>query len=197
MQTVGWPDSAGRNEITATPSLTMTAPLLASIKIIFSMPRHYIPGLGMSSVISSKRAKNATQHAVPLAPLAMEILRYVPRFINSDLVFTTNGKTSISGFGRFKRRLDTDMCIDNWRVHDIRRTVATNMAILGIAPHVIEAVLNHKTGIVSGVAAVYNRHAYMNEKREALERWADQLRKKFGDANQDRQALLCRASGGI
>ena len=97
--------------------------------------------------IPAKRAKNATQHAVPLAPLAMEILKSVPRFLNSDLVFTSNGKTAISGFGRFKRRLDAEVGPEEgWRVHDIRRTVATNMAILGVAPHVIEAVLNHKTG---------------------------------------------------
>lgn len=46
------------------------------------------------------------------------------------------------------------------------------MAIMGVQPHIIEAVLNHKTGIVSGVAAVYNRYAYVDEKRQALERWA-------------------------
>jgi integrase len=105
--------------------------------------------------ISPKRAKNASQHAVPLAPLAIKILKSIPRFLKSDLVFTTSGKREISGFGRLKRRMDRAMGSDDWRVHDIRRTVATNTAIMGVAPHVIEAVLNHKTGIVSGVAAVY------------------------------------------
>lgn len=124
--------------------------------------------------IPAKRAKNATTHVVPLAPLALSILRGLPRYLNSDFVFTTTGKTPISGFGRLKRRFDEALPDDteDWRFHDIRRTTATNMAILGVQPHVIEAVLNHKTGIVSGVAAVYNRHAYFNEKREALERWA-------------------------
>ena len=127
--------------------------------------------------ISAKRVKNASQHAVPLAPLAIEILKAIPRFVRCDLVFTTNGKREISGFGRLKRRMDRAMGSDDWRVHDIRRSVATNMAMMGIAPHIIEAVLNHKTGIVSGVAAVYNRHAYLNEKKEALERWATQTLK--------------------
>jgi hypothetical protein len=46
------------------------------------------------------------------------------------------------------------------------------MARLAVAPHVIEAILNHRSGIVSGVAAIYNRHDYLDEKRDALERWA-------------------------
>jgi integrase len=129
-------------------------------------------------IIPAKRAKNATTHAVPLAPLALNILKSMPRFLNSDFVFTTNGESPISGFGRLKRRLDVAVGVDaeDWRFHDIRRTVATNMAMLGVAPHIIEAVLNHRTGIVSGVAAIYNRHAYLDEKRQALELWAEQVR---------------------
>lgn len=125
--------------------------------------------------IPAKRAKNATVHAVPLAPLALETLRSMPRFLNSDLVFTTTGRTPVSGFGRLKDRLDRGVTVSDWRVHDIRRTVATNLAMLGIQPHIIEAVLNHRSGIVSGVAAIYNRHAYFDEKREALVRWEDRL----------------------
>lgn len=125
--------------------------------------------------LPAERAKNATQHVVPLAPFAVELLRSMPRFLNSDLVFTTTGTTPISGFGRLKDRLDAQMAVTDWRFHDLRRTVATNMAIMGVQPHIIEAVLNHKTGIVSGVAAIYNRHAYLNEKRDALEAWAKRL----------------------
>lgn len=128
--------------------------------------------------IPAKRAKNASSHIVQLAPLAIDILKSVPRFLNCDFVFTTTGKTPISGFGRLKRRLDIAVGPDaeDWRLHDVRRTVATNMAMMGVQPHIIEAVLNHKTGIVSGVAAVYNRHAYQDEKREALEKWADYVK---------------------
>ena len=129
--------------------------------------------------IPAKRAKNATTHIVPLAPLVVDILKAVPRFLGSDLVFTTTGRTTISGFGRLKRRLEGAVGLEaeGWRLHDVRRTVATNMAMMGIQPHLIEAVLNHKTGIVSGVAAVYNRHAYLEEKREALEKWAGYVEK--------------------
>jgi integrase len=139
--------------------------------------------------IPAKRAKNATQHAVPLAPFVIDILRSLPRFLNSDLVFTTTGKTPISGFGRFKRRLDRDGSGDSWRLHDLRRTAATNMALVGIQPHIIEAVLNHKSGIVSGVAAVYNRHAYLDEKREALNAWVNQVIKIANKSTPVDQAL--------
>lgn len=128
--------------------------------------------------LKGSRTKNGTMHVLPLSPQVIAILLEVPRFLDSDFVFTTTGTTPISGFGRFKQRLDVFVGLDaeGWRFHDLRRTAATNMAIIGVQPHIIEAVLNHKTGIVSGVAAVYNRHAYLDEKREALDRWADRIR---------------------
>lgn len=125
--------------------------------------------------IPAARAKNGTTHLVPLSPLALEVLASIPKFADSEFVFTTTGRSPVSGFGRLKERLDRVVGGDEWRLHDLRRTVATNMAMLGIQPHVIEAVLNHRTGIVSGVAAVYNRHAYAQEKRHALIVWADRI----------------------
>lgn len=126
--------------------------------------------------LPSARVKNSTAHIVPLAPLAIDIIKSVPRLQNSDFVFTTTGTTPISGFGRLKERLDAAFAdAEDWRFHDLRRTMATNLAILRVAPHIIEAVLNHKSGIVSGVAAIYNRHAYLDEKREALELWARKI----------------------
>lgn len=150
--------------------------------------------------IPARRAKNGTQHVVPLSPLAMEILSRVPRFVRSDLVLTTTGTTAISGFSRFKLRLDEAVGASDWRVHDLRRTVATNMAMMGVQPHVIEAVLNHRSGIVSGVAAVYNRHTYAQEKREALTRWSDRVADLVGgsfdvDRRDQREALLVSAGG--
>ena len=62
-----------------------------------------------------------------------------------------------------------------WRLHDIRRTVATRMAESGVLPHVIEAVLNHVSGHRAGVAGVYNRAIYSEEKRQALQRWAEHI----------------------
>ena len=127
--------------------------------------------------LPAERVKNNTLHVVPLSTAAQEILKQLPRFQNSDYVFTTTGISAISGFGKLKQRLEVVLGsnAEDWRLHDLRRTVATNMAQLGIQPHIIEAVLNHKSGIVSGVAAVYNRHSYDTEKREALKKWATLL----------------------
>lgn len=153
--------------------------------------------------LKGSRTKNGTMHVLPLSPQAVSILSAIPRFLDSDFVFTTTGTTPISGFGRFKQRIDVFVGLDadNWRFHDLRRTVATNMAILRVQPHIIEAVLNHRTGIVSGVAAVYNRHAYLDEKRGALEQWAGRVSSlihgKSDDAGRDQENLFCVASQSV
>ncbi|MEQ9637884.1 MAG: tyrosine-type recombinase/integrase [Devosia marina] len=123
--------------------------------------------------LPAHRSKNGRLHIVPLTDTMVKILESLPRFIGSDFVFTTTGVTPISGFGRLKERLDDALPDDtkDWRFHDFRRTASTGMAKLGVLPHVIDAVTNHKSGIVSGVAATYNRYSYLEEKREALERW--------------------------
>jgi integrase len=123
--------------------------------------------------IPANVAKNGRAHEVPLSTPALEIIQDLPRFAGSDFVFTTTGISPISGFGRAKDRLDFLMGITGeWRLHDLRRTVASGLARLGVAPHVIEKVLNHVSGQISGVAAVYNRHGYIAEKREALNQWS-------------------------
>jgi integrase len=145
--------------------------------------------------LPAERTKNATKHVVPLVPFAIDIVRGVPRFLGSDLVFTTTGRSSISGFGRLKARLDDEIGALDWRLHDIRRTVATQMAMLGVAPHIIEAVLNHKTGIVSGVSAVYNRHAYSDEKRDALQRWSNYVERAICEAHALVSSVSARPMG--
>ena len=92
------------------------------------------------------------------------------------LVFTTNGRTPVSGFSKFKSMLDAEIVeSEPWRLHDLRRTAVTHMAELGVLPHVIEAVVNHVSGHKGGVAGIYNRAVYMPEKIAALERWADHV----------------------
>jgi integrase len=130
-----------------------------------------------SWTIPSHRSKNGMAHEVPLPAPVLELLDSVPRFLHSDYVFTTTGASPVSGFGRAKDRIDAQIGAKDWWVHDIRRTAASGMARLGVAPHVIEKVLNHKTGQISGVAAVYNRYGYENEKGAALQFWAKYLGK--------------------
>jgi integrase len=142
-------------------------------------------------LIPRERAKNRKEQSVPLSPAAVAILAALPRIVGkAGLVFTTTGETSISGFSRGKARLDRAMLaiarkeaeergddpdavsIPTWVVHDLRRTAASTMARLGVPPHVVEAILGHKSDVIKGVAAIYNRHDYDAEKRAALIRWA-------------------------
>jgi integrase len=130
--------------------------------------------------IPGERAKNGRAHEVPFPATALDILRAVPRLDGSDFVFTTTGSAPISGFSKAKARLDRASGVglserDEWRVHDIRRSVTTFMAETGIAPHVVDKLLNHVSGAIRGIAAVYNRHSYTDERRRALDAWARRL----------------------
>lgn len=123
--------------------------------------------------IPKERAKNAKAHIVPLSAPVVEILEDIPRFLRSDFVFTTTGKTPVSGHGKYKYRLDKILGADDWVPHDLRRTAASGMARLEVPPYVVEKILNHVSGTFSGVLGVYNQYGYDREKREALNKWAD------------------------
>jgi len=122
------------------------------------------------------RTKNGRSHVVPLPPMARRIIEAVHIAIEGcPLVFTTNGRTTPSGFSKVKRRLDAQMSPDApWRLHDLRRTAVTGMSEIGIQPHIVEATVNHISGYKAGIAGVYNRAEYLPERKAALERWASQ-----------------------
>jgi integrase len=132
-------------------------------------------------VLPAARTKNARDHVVPLSAPAQTILEARPRMLDSDFVFgRARSGRGLTGWSSCKTRLDARIKaagveIAPWRIHDCRRTVATGMAELGVLPHIIEAVLNHVSGHKRGVAGVYNRATYENEKRAALILWADHL----------------------
>ncbi|MFZ0601804.1 MAG: integrase arm-type DNA-binding domain-containing protein [Roseiarcus sp.] len=136
--------------------------------------------------IAKERSKNGVAHEIPLSDAAIAALKALPRISDKKdaLIFSTTGRTAVSGFSRAKDAIDKAMADargaeietpDGWTFHDLRRTAASGMAGLGIAPHVVEAVLNHKSGTIKGVAAVYNRYSYATEKRAALDAWARRL----------------------
>jgi integrase len=131
-------------------------------------------------ILGRERTKVGEAHSIPLAPLALDIIKQLPRIGDSDFVFTTNGRTPVSGFSKFKRRLDGITKIPAWRVHDLRRTAATGLQRLGINLQVIEAVLGHVAGSRSGVVGVYQRHSFDAEKRTALEAWAREVERIVG-----------------
>lgn len=127
-------------------------------------------------VIPAERSKNGKPHVVPLNDFALALLADIPRFANGcDLVFTSTTTTPISGFSKGIRRVHERSKTSEWRFHDLRRTAASGMARVGVAPHVIEKVLNHISGSISGVAAIYNRWSHDPEKRAALDAWGSNL----------------------
>lgn len=110
--------------------------------------------------------------------MTLEILAACPRGM-SEFVFPARGldDRTMSGFSKAKARLDRLVTLpDPWRIHDLRRTAAAGMARLGVAPHVIEKILNHSSGSMRGVAAVYNQHQYVQKRVQAMLRWEHQLR---------------------
>lgn len=154
-------------------------------------------------VLPAARSKNKQAHVVPLSGLALTVLdKIAAKLIEPEegerikwprrgLVLTTTGTTPVSGYSKAKARLDAQAAaletvaseaedrepetIEPWRIHDLRRTVATGLQRLGIRFEVIEAVLNHVSGSKSGVAGVYQRHDWQHEKRAALNAWASHI----------------------
>jgi integrase len=134
--------------------------------------------------LSKERAKNGRELVLPLPEQAVAILRSIPPIHRSDFVFTIGGDHPVSAYARAMTKLrevlpDTP----HWSLHDLRRTAASGMARLGIAPHVVEAVLNHKTGTISAIAAIYNRYDLAVEKRAALEAWASYVERLVSDTS--------------
>jgi integrase len=121
--------------------------------------------------LKGERTKNNEPRDIPLAAPAWALLQGVPRVADSDFVFSTNRTTAISGWSRAKRQLDALAPIASWRLHDLRRSVATGLQRLGISLQTIEAVLGHVGGSRSGIVGVYQRHSFDAEKRVALEAW--------------------------
>ena len=123
--------------------------------------------------LPAERSKNGMEHVIPLSGTALSILQSIPRIAKRDgFVFTTTGETAVSGWSKAKATLDAASGVADWRLHDIRRTVASGMAALGIALPVVEKILNHTSGSFGGVAGVYQRHDFAGEKRDALDKWA-------------------------
>ena len=87
------------------------------------------------------------------------------------------GPNRFEDFAFAKRGLDDMSGVKNWRLHDLRRTCVSGMARLGIPPHVADKILNHQSGTISGVAAVYQRHDFLAERNDALERWGAHVAK--------------------
>jgi integrase len=142
-------------------------------------------------ILPAARAKNGKPHLVSLSAGALAVLDQVARgddWPSQGLVFSTTGDTPVSGFSKAKRRLDhylEDAMREPpapWRLHDLRRTLATGLQRLGVRFEVTEAVLNHVSGSRSGIAGVYQRYDWREEKRRALADWGEHIRSLVGNA---------------
>jgi integrase len=137
--------------------------------------------------------KGKSDHDVPLSADAHSILQSIRAMCGGDgLVFSTNGVTSVTGFSKAKRRLDTAMLelsrersagasrdfvpTAPWTLHDLRRTLVTGLPRLGVAVAVAEKIIDHKSGTFGGVVGVYQRHEFADERRKALDAWALHVR---------------------
>jgi integrase len=118
--------------------------------------------------LPAERAKNKREHSLTLPALAWEIIGEQRQ---NDSLFGARGG-GYTNWHQSKKALDQRCKLKSpWVIHDLRRSVATGMATIGIQPHIIEAVLNHISGHKAGVAGVYNRSSYDDEKKAALVRW--------------------------
>lgn len=120
--------------------------------------------------LPAERAKNSRAHIVHLSDFSMEIIESLPQINGSPLVFTMNGTQPFTNLDNLKQqRVDRLMGdVPRWQIRDLRRTATTVMAEIGIAPHVADKILNHTSGQISGVAAIYNRFEYLDERKAAL-----------------------------
>jgi len=112
--------------------------------------------------------KNKREHRIPLPKTALDLIDTIPD--DCDLLFPakTNNDKPFNGWGKCKSRFDEGLGVEPYTLHDLRRTFSSNMAMLGIPIQVTEKILNHISGTVSGVAAVYNRYSYFDEMQSAL-----------------------------
>jgi integrase len=122
--------------------------------------------------IPASRAKNGATHIVPLASPAQDLLRSVPRF--GELVFP-GLRGPFNGWSKAKAALDAKSGVTDWRLHDLRRTVATGLQRLGVRLEVTEQVLNHVSGSRAGIVGLYQRHDFASEKRAALDAWGEHV----------------------
>ena len=144
--------------------------------------------------IPAARSKNRRENIIPLSDAAIRVIEGLPIIDGSDFIFSTTGSTAISGFSHVKGAIDRAILEDirdeaeargddlaevkppePWTLHDLRRTVATNLQKLGVRLEVTEACLNHVSGSRGGIVGVYQKYGFEPEKRMALDAWSRKL----------------------
>ncbi|MBU1287182.1 MAG: tyrosine-type recombinase/integrase [Alphaproteobacteria bacterium] len=122
--------------------------------------------------IPREKMKGDRTHSIPLPSQLIELIDILPRQGDEDIVFTHDGRSTFSGYSKLKQRLDEAAPMDEWRYHDLRRTAGTHIARLGFQRLVVSKILGH---VESGVTQIYELHSYDEEKKTALQAWADEV----------------------
>jgi integrase len=136
--------------------------------------------------LPASRTKNGCAFSIPLPKAARDLIASLPETSGPFVLSTTKGHSPISGFSKMKIRLDAAMramakkddpraVIEPFRLHDVRRSVASGLQRLGIRHEVIERTLNHISGKFGGVAGLYQRDPMIEEVGAALQRWSEHL----------------------
>jgi integrase len=138
--------------------------------------------------LPAERSKVGTGRTIALSPLALDVIRGLPTFAGGDYLLTMNGKRPYAAYSAGKVCLDRVLAelgepVADWRLHDLRRSVATALQRLGVRLEAIEAVLGHVSGSRSGIVGTYQKHTFETEARAALELWADHLQRLLDPAS--------------
>ena len=128
--------------------------------------------VGDNWIIPAQRYKTNLVLVIPLSAAGRTVLARVPRIGNSDFVFTTDGKTPISGFSKFKRAFDQACGVTGWTLHDLRRTARSLMSRAGVPSDHAERALGH---VIGGIRSTYDRHEFYQEKKDAFTALAGQI----------------------
>jgi integrase len=129
--------------------------------------------------LPASRAKNHRAHTLPLTQAAIEIITATPRLVGRDELFGWHASAGFTRWAQAKIDIDArlgDSVVGPWRFHDLRRSTATRLCDLGVMPHVVEQILNHRSGHRRGIVAVYNKSAYEGAVRNAMIMWSDHIR---------------------
>lgn len=133
--------------------------------------------------IPARRTKTKRSHVVHLTPQMQSLLPEPEE--GQPLVFPSAPGKPFQYFSAMKKCHDVASGVTGWVLHDLRRTVATGMAALGVAPHVADKILNHQSGAISGIVAVYQRHEFLAERKAAIELWSGHVQNILGTVSSE------------
>ncbi len=164
---------------------------IVRLLILTGQRREEVGGMDWSEVdleaglwsLPAARAKNRRQHVIPLSAPAVAILKARPT--RTGLVFGNRRGKPYSAWSVPLDRLRDELGLPYWRLHDCRRSLVTHMSEdLHTPPHIVESIVNHISGFRAGVAGVYNKALYLDERRRALDAWADYVLAKVKEGKQ-------------